>query len=228
MFTLHKPTIDTTRLLLWLQMSGVYPKLPRVAVRDSFDDEDLSDVDDEVFIRDGKNGILKIDDECGVKRPLMAPRRKYKAHFAEPTHLPYKILFAPFCYTLLGFMIILAIIVLCVLMMSRYPLPTNVLKDWLNKEEGKSIDKQPAIPCTSLDSKIQWSRTFPKFTSEAPLRSNDVNGDNVQDIIVGFSIGIFDTSSVQFNVFSSHKFSCHILISHVFQNFLWFIFHSVA
>lgn len=28
----------------------------KLAVRDSLDDEDLSDVDDEVFIRDGKNG----------------------------------------------------------------------------------------------------------------------------------------------------------------------------
>ena len=170
-------------------MSGVYPKLPRVAVRDSFDDDDLSDVDDEVFIRDGKNGILKIDDDGGVKRPLMAPRRKCKTHFSETSHLPYKTLFAPFCYTLLGFAIVLGIIVLCIITITRFPMPVNAFKNWLSKDAGKILEKH-VIPCTSLNSKIQWTRTFPKLTSEAPLRSNDINGDNVEDIIVGFSTGI--------------------------------------
>lgn len=49
------------------------------AIRDSIDDDDISDdVDDEVFIRDGKNSF-KMDEERGVKRPLMAPRRKAKS-----------------------------------------------------------------------------------------------------------------------------------------------------
>uniref|UniRef100_A0A1B6D827 Transmembrane protein n=1 Tax=Clastoptera arizonana TaxID=38151 RepID=A0A1B6D827_9HEMI len=52
----------------------------KLAVKDSFDEEDVSDdVDDEVFIRDGKNGF-KVDEERGVKRPLMAPRRKFKTN----------------------------------------------------------------------------------------------------------------------------------------------------
>lgn len=56
------------------------------AVRDSFDDDDVSDdVDDEVFIRDGRNGF-KVDEERGVKRPLMAPRRKVKAASGSQLH----------------------------------------------------------------------------------------------------------------------------------------------
>jgi hypothetical protein len=48
----------------------------KLAVRDSFDEDDLSDdADDEVFIQDGRNG-LKHDDERGVKRPLMPPRMR--------------------------------------------------------------------------------------------------------------------------------------------------------
>lgn len=51
---------------------------PKLSVKDSFDDDEVSDdVEDEVFIRDGRNGF-KLDDEIGVKRPLMAPRRKFK------------------------------------------------------------------------------------------------------------------------------------------------------
>jgi hypothetical protein len=172
-------------------MSAVYPKLPRVAVRDSFDDDELSDIDDEVFIRDGSNGILKIDDDCGAKRPLMAPRRKCKTHFSEESHLSYKTLFAPFCYTLLGFFILLGIIILCIITITRFPMPINVLKTWLSHNKEKIFDKQHVIPCTSLSSKIEWTRTLPKLTSEAPLRSNDVNGDNIEDVIVGFSTGNF-------------------------------------
>jgi hypothetical protein len=41
----------------------------------SLDEDDLSDVEDEVFIRDGKNSY-KLAEELNVKRPLMAPRRK--------------------------------------------------------------------------------------------------------------------------------------------------------
>lgn len=56
------------------------------AVRDSFDDDEVSDdVDDEVFIRDGKNGF-KLNDDRGAKRPLMAPRRKTKSSSGNQFH----------------------------------------------------------------------------------------------------------------------------------------------
>ena len=41
----------------------IYPPLPKLAVRDSVDDDDLTDIDDEVFIRDGRNSGLKLDDD---------------------------------------------------------------------------------------------------------------------------------------------------------------------
>ncbi|XP_001604173.1 uncharacterized protein LOC100120537 isoform X1 [Nasonia vitripennis] len=179
-------------------MTGVYPNLPRVAVRDSFDDDDLSDVDDEVFIRDGKNGILKIDDECGVKRPLMAPRRKCKTHFSETSHLPYKTLFAPFCYTLIGFVIVLGIIGLCIIIITRFPVPMNIFKTWVSSNKQAVSEKKHVVPCTSLNANLQWTRTLPKLTSEAPLRSNDVNGDNIEDIIVGFSTGLDKAESPEY------------------------------
>lgn len=167
--------------------------MPRLAVRDSFDDDELSDIDDEVFIRDGKSGILKIDDECGVKRPLMAPRRKFKSvHMTERVSLPYRVLFAPFCYGLIALFILLGLIALCALTANLFPMPLTVLRKWLSTNDVKPhLNKTEVIPCTSLDSKIVWTKTLPKFTSEAPLRSNDVNGDNIEDIIVGFSTGSY-------------------------------------
>ena len=173
-------------------MSGMHNnKLPRLAVRDSFDDDDLSDIDDEVFIRDGKNGILKIDDDCGVKRPLMAPRRKLKnTHMTEKVKLPYRALVAPIFYGFIALFILLGLIILCALTANLFPIPLTVFKKWLSHDINTHVNKTEVIPCTSLDYKIVWTKTLPKFTSEAPLRSNDVNGDKVKDVIVGFSTGL--------------------------------------
>lgn len=171
-------------------------KLPRLAVRDSFDDEDLSDIDDEVFIRDGKNGILKIDDDCVVKRPLMAPRRKFKnVNMTERVVLPYRALLAPICYGLIALLILLGLIVLCALTVNLFPMPLTIIRKFLSHGTKMHLNKTTTIPCTSLSSKIIWTKTLPKLTSEAPLRSNDVNGDNIDDIIAGFSTGLDATDS---------------------------------
>lgn len=176
-------------------------KLPRLAVRDSFDDEDLSDIDDEVFIRDGKNGILKIDDDCVVKRPLMAPRRKFKnVNMTERVVLPYRALLAPICYGLIALLILLGLIVLCALTVNLFPMPLTIIRKFLSHGTKMHLNKTTTIPCTSLSSKIIWTKTLPKLTSEAPLRSNDVNGDNIDDIIAGFSTG-FLQFVINFNKF---------------------------
>ncbi|KAL6430621.1 hypothetical protein ACFW04_006902 [Cataglyphis niger] len=169
-------------------MSMVYPKL---AVRDSIDDDDLTDIDDEVFIRDGRNIGLKLDDS-GVKRPLMPPRRKCKKSCSFQTRkLPYKALFVPLCYGITALIVILGLIILCIFTVNIFPMPLTILKNWLTHEmKDISINKSEIIPCTSLSSKIVWTRSLPKLTSEAPLRSNDVNFDGIEDIIVGFSTGL--------------------------------------
>lgn len=166
----------------------MYPALPQLTVRDSFDDDDLSDVDDEVFIRDGRNGGLKLDDEGGVKRPLMAPRRKCKTSRISERHgFPRKALLAPFCYGLFALLVLLGLIILVIFAVSVFPMPLTVLKNWLSREMENDINNADVVPCTSLATNIVWTRTLPKLTSEAPLRSNDVNGDKIEDIIVGFS-----------------------------------------
>lgn len=178
-------------------MSVIYPKL---AVRDSIDDDDLTDIDDEVFIRDGRNSGLKLDDD-GVKRPLMPPRRKYKKSCNFQTHrFPYKALFVPLCYGITALIIILGLIILCIFTANIFPMPLTILKNWLTHELKEiSVNKSEMIPCTSLSSKILWTKSLPKLTSEAPLRSNDVNFDGIEDIIVGFSTGL-DTMDAPENI----------------------------
>ena len=88
----------------------------KLAVKESYDDEEMSDdVEDEVFIRDGRNGF-KLDEEMGVKRPLMAPRRKAKPSGSD--HLAHKAFYtrclSPYCYVLIAVAVFLGIIcVLC-------------------------------------------------------------------------------------------------------------------
>ncbi|XP_050585216.1 uncharacterized protein LOC126919724 isoform X1 [Bombus affinis] len=166
-------------------MSAVYPILPKLVEQDGFDDEDLTDIDDEVFIRDGKNG-LKLDDDGGVKRPLMAPRRRCKRSYNFATYgLSNRTGFG-----LVGLIILLSLIILCIYVINIIPGPMSILKNWLSHDLKDSLHDSNKIPCTSLASKILWTRSFPKLTSESPIRSNDVNGDGVEDIIIGFSTGL--------------------------------------
>lgn len=172
---------------------SVYPKMPRLSVRDSFDEDDLSDVDDEVFIRDGKNGKFKLDDDGGVKRPLMAPRKKRPFRSSDVHRLPARTLIVPLCYGLLALVVLLGLIVLCILTASLpFRLPIKLLKNWFDTDTvvgNNQINSSEIVACTSLASKLVWTKSLPKLTSEAPLRAADVNGDGIEDIIVGFGTG---------------------------------------
>lgn len=44
------------------------------------------------------------------------------------------------------------------------------------------------VPCQNLAVGKVWSRTFAKLNSEAPVRKTDLDGDGVDDIIVGFGV----------------------------------------
>lgn len=194
-------------------MSAVYPTLPKLAVRDSLDDDDLTDIDDEVFIRDGKNG-LKLDDDGGVKRPLMAPRRKCKKTCSFQSHkVPYKALLVPLCYGITALIIVLGLIVLCIFTANIFPMPLTVLKSWLSHELKEPVNEPEIIPCTSLSSSVLWTRSLPKLIPEAPLRSNDVDSDGIEDIIMGFSTGIkvFTFLNRHFVLYFNHF--CNFFIS---------------
>jgi hypothetical protein len=45
------------------------------------------------------------------------------------------------------------------------------------------------VPCTSLE-KVEkvWSITLGRLNSETPVRKADLNGDNIEDIIIGFGV----------------------------------------
>lgn len=86
-------------------MKGYAPP-DNIAVRDCLDDEISDDVDDDVFIRDGKIG--RYSEDKGLKRPLMSvPRRhKYSKPIMRKRTKCWKCC-EPFCYGLAAITILL-------------------------------------------------------------------------------------------------------------------------
>uniref|UniRef100_A0A1B6D409 Uncharacterized protein n=1 Tax=Clastoptera arizonana TaxID=38151 RepID=A0A1B6D409_9HEMI len=165
----------------------------KLAVKDSFDEEDVSDdVDDEVFIRDGKNGF-KVDEERGVKRPLMAPRRKFKTNNQFHSDIckkpPCKIFCISFYYafiTIVSLTTLFGVVSILVIFVDVSSLPLERIQLW--SVGSKNYDKS-IIPCTDMKPNDVWVRSFPKLTSEAAFKLNDVNKDDVLDIIIGHGSG---------------------------------------
>ncbi|XP_072398670.1 uncharacterized protein [Diabrotica undecimpunctata] len=175
---------------------SAYPNMNlRGEVRESIslDDDDLSDVEDEVFIRDGKNGY-KLADELTVKRPLMAPRRKATrsdlgTRLKTKPHC--KAFFKPCCYIFAALSILIGLIILVVVLVSIYPLPLDKVRDWIIKRSQKSeqLTATKLLPCDNLKVTDIWSTTLPKLTTDSPVRALDVDGDGIDDVLFGFSTG---------------------------------------
>ncbi|XP_021931466.1 uncharacterized protein LOC110835503 isoform X3 [Zootermopsis nevadensis] len=146
----------------------------KLAVRDSFEDEDVSDdVEDEVFIRDGRNGF-KVDEERGVKRPLMAPRRKSKSsHFHSEIgrRRRCRAHFAPCCYG-------------CIALSALLDQVTKFWKVGVRSQLGNVV-----IPCTELFVEDVWTKSLSKLTVESAVQLNDINKDGVMDVIIGYGTG---------------------------------------
>ncbi|KAJ8945336.1 hypothetical protein NQ318_009731 [Aromia moschata] len=157
----------------------------------SLDEDDLSDVEDEVFIRDGKNGY-KLAEELNVKRPLMAPRRK-SGKSDLGTRLknkpPCKEFCKPCCYVLAALSVLIGLIVLVVILVSMYPLPLDRLRDWLIRRSATKQPRLKLLPCNNIRVTDVWSVSLPKLTTDSPIRTLDVNNDSMEDILFGFGTG---------------------------------------
>lgn len=164
---------------------------PVKKLRDSLDDDDISDdVDDEVFIRDGR--LFKLDDDRGLKRPLMAPHRKFKStssYFSYGESSRFRRLRAPFCYTLLCAIILSCLIALALILIN---MNTNyVLNELFHPSSQSSSSDTIYKPCTDYEIEELWHHTVPKIKSDTPVRTVDVNGDGVEDVVIGYGTELF-------------------------------------
>ncbi|KAF4519305.1 hypothetical protein B566_EDAN005244 [Ephemera danica] len=178
----------------------------KLVVRDSFDDDDLSDdADDEVFIQDGRNGV-KHDDECGAKRPLMPPRRKnFKSSpFQSNRHrrAVVRALWAPCCYAGLFisiFLIVIGVVVLFANSVLTSPTP------WTQQIATELL--APSV----LVSRPVWNVSLPHLLSESNLCLYDANADGTLDVALGYSTAVDRNSDPGFicTMYHDRKYPCY-------------------
>ncbi|KAK9754606.1 hypothetical protein QE152_g1071 [Popillia japonica] len=150
----------------------------------------MSDVEDEVFIRDGKNGY-KFAEDVGVKRPLMAPRRKLtKSDFGSriKNRPMCWSLCRPCCYVFSGLILLIGLIALVVILVSLFPLPIDKLKNWFISKTRECFTEK-LLPCSELVVTDVWTVSLPKLTSESAVRILDVTSDGIDDVIFGYGTG---------------------------------------
>ncbi|XP_037946172.1 uncharacterized protein LOC119678428 [Teleopsis dalmanni] len=187
-------------------MIKMRPYVPsnHIAVRDSVDEDISDDIDDDVFIKDARSS--KSNDEKGVKRPLMNPRRKNgKIQDSGPIMKKHRHCWRccePFCYGLAVFTIIISIISFAALMLTMFPQPMQKIKVWFKPDslfvDVTNIDTQFStygssmgsefVPCTQISVQKVWVKTFFRMNSESPVRKSDLNGDGIKDIIFGYGV----------------------------------------
>jgi hypothetical protein len=170
-------------------------------------DDDLSDVE-EVFIRDGKSGKSREIEN----KPLMP--RSIKKHKNSKSTQQLKILkkqykrsrchrcLEPFCYALL---VLLVILILSAIVLTLFPVqklklmfqnasPKLYQALLINDAIGSATSASPpkdtieTVPCQNLAVNTVWTRKFVKLNSEAAVRKADLDGDSIEDIIVGFGV----------------------------------------
>ncbi|XP_012162014.1 uncharacterized protein LOC101461950 [Ceratitis capitata] len=172
-------------------MINMRPYVPssRVAVRDSIDEEISDDIEDDVFIKDARSA--KLNEEKGLKRPLMAPRRKNgKMHNSTPImmkHRRFRRYCEPFFYGLLTIIVLIIITVVGGYILAMVPASMQSLKGWLS---GGPVTSTGVgfQPCQQIRVQRIWTQRFPRMNSESPVRKADLNGDDIEDIIFGFGV----------------------------------------
>lgn len=142
------------------------------------------------------------DDENGLKLPLMPPKRRNgKQVVSVPIMKRHRRCWKccePFCYGLAALTILVTLIFLAAFILTVFPIPIQKIKVWLKTDTAASTntyqtvpnvqDGKEYVPCTQINVEKVWTKTFPRVNSESAIRSIDLNGDSVNDIVFGYGI----------------------------------------
>lgn len=84
-------------------------------------------------------------------------------------------------------LLVAGLVALVVVVINMFPIPFDKLRIW---SQSMALREKVILPCTDLNTKVVWTKSFPQLTSEAALKLNDVNKDGILDIIVGYGTGL--------------------------------------
>ncbi|XP_031637456.1 uncharacterized protein LOC116349932 [Contarinia nasturtii] len=196
-------------------MLNMKPYVPSsaIAVRESYDDDLSDDIEDDVFIRDGKS--IKAYEEKGLKRPLMAPRRRNSSKPLLKSSKTRKTMAAifrkrnrcwkfcePFCYAFAALLVLFLLFILAIFLMALFPVSLQKFKSLFHNTKlsfalnkvgfdemaMEELFKGEQTPCTQMSVEKVWSKAFTRLSTESPIRKTDINGDGNADIIMGYSV----------------------------------------
>lgn len=74
--------------------------------------------------------------------------------------------------------------------------------------EGNPIENVEYVACSRVVVNKVWSKALPKMASESPIRKSDLNGDGVEDIILGYGIDLDDFTENGVTSSGSKKMAC--------------------
>lgn len=165
--------------------------------------------------------FLQNYEEKRLKRPLMAPKKirfttpkktvRFNSNVPTIFRKPTKcwICCEPLCYGFIAISVVIAIIFLAAVFVTLFPVPLQKLKMWIKHEKsfttyqsstGVSSNKDISlemVPCKRLTVHKVWSKAISRLNSETPVRKVDLNGDVIDDIVIGFGIGGMNIFFVQ-------------------------------
>lgn len=110
----------------------------------------------------------------------------------------------PLFYGFIAIIIVLALIFLAAILLTLFPIPLQRIRLWIKQDKsfmtyqsttatsggiGSSNNNSEMVPCTRLTIHKVWSKAISRLNSETPVRKVDLNGDGVEDIVIGYGIG---------------------------------------
>lgn len=146
-----------------------------------------------------------------MKRPLMAPRRRNGKNSAKSLKSSRTVaaIFRqkgrcwrccePFCYACAAIFVLIALMFLAAFLLTLFPVSLQKIRAIFQNadfrgEFGQEFHfKDDLNPCTQITVNKVWSKAYSMLSTESPVRKTDINGDGIEDIVIGFAVDTVDT-----------------------------------
>lgn len=151
--------------------------------RFNLSDEVTSSEDDR-----GESGSNEGISPSNQDEPLIPPRRKHKMYHVRGK---MKTKSGNFTWIVCFILSLVCVVGVLLIMVDWFLDQSNSNKNKINTVRNmtsltNSRSQSNIKPCTNFTSREIWHKILPKLMTETAIRLNDVNGDNVPDIMIGF------------------------------------------
>lgn len=195
-----------------MALSNIYkPETNKFSHLGSEEEDDSDDLDDEI---DDGYGTALLSPARNVQKQLIPPNRTTKIRRVHSK--PWCTTRACFvCFIWLAFFSIcvtgLVLLILQAIESKSKDSNAYFEKKVLTGEQDGLLDDENFAPCDELEATKVWHATMPKLMTETAVRLNDVNGDGVDDFMVGFSTGVdgYNAPKISCDLYFNGTYPCY-------------------